>query len=76
MSSMDEDKKIFEKFDKNRDRKILCDKLKYIPHALKLRAYLNKHIMFEVDKNDDGFINLEKFAHQTTITHIFALDPL
>ncbi|KAG2715115.1 hypothetical protein I3843_03G065400 [Carya illinoinensis] len=64
LGSMDEVKKIFNKFDKNGDGKISCDELKYILHALGSKTSSDevKRIMSEVDKDGDGFINLEEFA--------------
>uniref|UniRef100_A0A2N9EQ98 EF-hand domain-containing protein n=1 Tax=Fagus sylvatica TaxID=28930 RepID=A0A2N9EQ98_FAGSY len=62
--SMEEVKKIFNKFDKNGDGKISRDELKDVLHALGSKTTSDevKRIMSEIDKDGNGFISLEEFA--------------
>ncbi|KAF7816886.1 putative calcium-binding protein CML18 [Senna tora] len=60
----DEVRKIFKKFDQNGDREISCAEPKKMLLTLdsKMTSKEIKRIMAKVDKNDDGYIDLNEFA--------------
>lgn len=64
MGSMDDIRKVFNKFDKNGDGKISGDELREILLALGSGATVEEvaRMMRELDKDGDGYIDLDEFT--------------
>ncbi|KAH7556962.1 hypothetical protein ACOSP7_026287 [Xanthoceras sorbifolium] len=64
LGSMEEVRRVFNKFDKNGDGKISGDELKDILRALGSKPSPEevRRIMEEIDKDGDGYIDLDEFT--------------
>ncbi|XP_044504708.1 probable calcium-binding protein CML23 [Mangifera indica] len=64
LGSMEEVRKVFNKFDKNGDGRISSDELKDILHALgsKTSPEEVRRVMQEIDKDGDGYIDFDEFV--------------
>lgn len=64
LGSIDEVRKVFNKFDKNGDGKISADELKDVLRSLgsKTSPEEVKRVMDEIDKDGDGYIDFNEFA--------------
>ncbi|KAJ0042882.1 hypothetical protein Pint_18616 [Pistacia integerrima] len=64
LGSVDEVRKVFNKFDKNGDGRISTDELKDILRALgsKTSPEEVQRVMQEIDKDGDGYIDFDEFA--------------